>query len=453
MSQTPDLDDILSTNRQTIVFFYRSDSPEHVRLLSFVSRLPAVTPPNITVATFDVAARRERLSGVPLSDLPAILAFVGHSYAGTFYGRWTPDEITTFALSFGDERRGPVVFQSPLQVLEFRGIDPVNVIVFAGPGSAYARSFLAALGARAALLPLAFVENEMLAAESGARVFPSFVINRPFDDVQHPAELFPRDLLHRKLRPLITPIRHRVLGSSLATNWTLAALVDCANASHRRIAASIFKHCGAIFGDLVNYQICDFRDCAREANVVGPARGSEPVILALTRSLPIIYREREAVPRGVRVWLRSQMALDRRISDFMTANGEIPSLASTQFTEVVENTSTDSVLLVGNPQSHQRFYRIFGTLIAVKRILEKSPAVKFYRFDPVSQPSAGLKLPVSQELQIIVFPAGDAGMVIVEAREDVDFLLAKIGEHLRAPLAIHSLKKIQSGLPTFEIPQ
>ena len=101
-------------------------------------KLTASAPPNLTVATFDVAARRERLSGVPLSDLPAILAFVGSSYAGTFYGRWLPEEITSFAWNLTLPRRGPLVLQSPLQVLDFRRIEPVNVIVFASPRSAYA---------------------------------------------------------------------------------------------------------------------------------------------------------------------------------------------------------------------------------------------------------------------------------------------------------------------------
>jgi hypothetical protein len=271
--------------------------------------------------------------------------------------------------------------------------------------------------------------------------------------VQCAAEGFPRDLLHRRLRPLITRIRHRILGDSLATNWTLAALVDSGNVSHRRIAADIFKHCGAIFGSLVNYQVCDFRDCSREAQVVGAVGDSGPVILALKRSQPFIYRERDPTPRGVRVWLRSQMAVDRRISDFTMAIGEIPSLGSTELMNIVANGSTDSVLLLGNPQSHRRFFRVFEILIAVKQILEKSLTVKFYRFDPVSQPWDGVKLPLIRGIQVVVFPAGEKGMVVVDAQEQVDLLLAKISEQLRAPLAIHSLKTIQRGLPTFEIPQ
>jgi hypothetical protein len=87
----------------------------------------------------------------------------------------------------------------------------------------------------------------------------------------------------------------------------------------------------------------------------------------------------------------------------------------------------------------------------MKELFKKSTAVKFYRFDPLKQPSVGLDIAAADGLHIAVFPAGGAPMVAVQPKDRLELLLAGVAPRLRSHLSRDSYKQIRRVLPNFEV--
>jgi hypothetical protein len=294
-----------------------------------------------------------------------------------------------------------------VELLDFQQQEPVNIVVFSRPDSDFSKVLIATLGPRARLLPIAFVTDQHLTTEFGVRVTPSFVINRPLDNVRIQVQRYTRATLLQGLQPLITVVRSEVLGDCAGVKWTLAALVDRANTSHWHEASGIFRHCAIVFGRKVTYQACDFFDCMRMANLVGVTNVSEPVYIALKKShdeiIEKIYRGDRSSPSRVRTWLRDQMAVatdeKRRMREL-----NVPAVPAPVFDAMVANGTTPTLVLFGNPNTE--YYKALKCFVAVKKSGIFGNA-KFCRFNPETQPTIGLPIRNGKTPRIGVYLAGE----------------------------------------------
>jgi hypothetical protein len=390
----------------TLILCYSQRSPWHLPFInSFSIVAKHIDAQPVATAVIDISfASHPSLPRV--CAVPSIHALAGDEYIGTFSGSWTDGGILSFVQQCQSPPPEPVMIDSMLQLLDFEQTEPVNIVVFSPPSSDFSRELCAAIGARARLLPIAFVTDRALAARLGISVTPSFVINRPLEFVRFHGQRYTRASLLPKLRPLITVIHSETLGDCAGAKWTLAVLLDYANVSHWREASEIFQHCAMVFGTKVAYQACDFFVCLQMSRLVGVRNVSEPVYIALKKSdeeiIERLYRGVRKSPTLLRTWLRDQMKISAN-EKMMMRGINVPAVPAAVFHAMVAN-HTPTVILFGNPDPE--YYKALKQFVSVRRsgYFER---VRFCRFNPIVQPMNGLPIKDGKIPRIGVYVAGE----------------------------------------------
>jgi hypothetical protein len=293
----------------------------------------------------------------------------------------------------------------------------VNLVIFSEPNSSFSLELLDTLGVRSRLIPISFVPSPTIAAETGVKLFPSFVINRPLDGVRLLAQRYSPATLFNRLQPLITPIRSEVIGETAHTKWTLAVLLDRSNASHWHEAGAIFRHCGTVFGRKVAYQACDFFECPSYASVLEVVNVTVPVYFALKKFgeqvIERLYRGGRKSPTAIRVWMREQM-MAMREEKKRTAGFDIPAMPASSFKKFIEPRGSPAVVFIGSPEE-KGYYQRLAEFARLKKT-DNWRGARFFKFDPLQQPIGGIPIERDGRPRIAVF-ASDREMCTLSAEK------------------------------------
>jgi hypothetical protein len=416
------------TSQVSIAFYYSRPSPAHSHHHQLFTNLAAsFTDSNVRLIVIDINSTTTR---PPVSAVPSIHASLGREYLGAYFGNWSEDSIRDFIWLSLTAFPRPRELSSVADLLMFQRTEPVNIVIFSERGSAFSTELLSALGSRTRLLPIASCPSDEIANDAGIPMRPLFVITRPLDGVQVPVQRYSRASLLRRIQPLITPIQNGVLGDIAGGKWTLAVLLDRANASHWQRAGDVFRHCGSVFGKTVAYQSCDFFDCPALIQLCEVTNASEPIFIAFRKDgtgvRELVYREKRVSPTAVRLWLRAQV--QRQQADEAATKGRgIPVIPATRFAEVVGNKSSVTIMLIG---SIDRDY--YNTLKKLDKArgkigIDNVALARFYRFDPVLQPTGKLPIVERAGAWVAVYFAGSEKCAF-PANVSVDAMSTKLSE-------------------------
>ena len=464
-SKNKALSTILNEHNDSVVLFYAGDNSMFEPYFSVLNRAYHKYHDKITIAYYDARKNPSEISSIPVSQNPEIAIFKNGNYAGSYYGDWTDTSIINFITHFVQNNWTSKQLNSQTSIFEFQEKSPTNLIFYGDNYIKLANKFRNFFD-NFPSIPIAYAPNNDLANLIGIKKNPIIQLNRPLDEISILFESFNPNNLKKALVPLIFPIyKNQIPGNSIKSKWTLIAIVNKHNKTHRYYFSEIVKHCKTVFGSLINYQICDFFDCDELTQLSGVSNTSNPVLFAIKQfelknsSNPIQYKHSKLTPISVRKWLRKITTYQNYESDKLAKKlktSPIPSISKSDFEQIIKDNSTDSIFLVNIKESNNEassntneFNQYLSILYKLKDLFRDTDSIRFFEFSAQLSKEEIIKLhlPHMSKMCIVLYPStNEITHIAVPARDFlscVEFLIYNI----RSPLSSATKDKIKDIIP------
>jgi thiol-disulfide isomerase/thioredoxin len=378
----------VSKKSQTLVLFSSTKCAACKRLSTTMDSLSRRFLNMVGMVTVDVDNNPDLVKTYDVSLAPTIALFRPGKPRLRYYGEWTEPALIDFCESVSHDEI--VVLNDSFSLVEFRYRPPAN----------QPDGLLHKFGG---IVHVGIVENPQLKA---ALNLSSAIYTRLGDFYTSNLTSVDEDTIEHLLQSRFHHIHSGEYFGVGPASETIAALIDERDSLMVYDVITRFRAIRDVFGNNVNFQLCNFFKCA---NIVDQLK-----LVSFMCPLYVRHSKQggrykiEPYPRmnptvdDIVNWAKFQIMGIALPQEPHTTN--IPRVLAPDFISLVLDSTKDIILFVASPRmpQYEESAEIFKQLMSV---LEDVPEVKFYKFNPITEHVKGLKMPKSDKPQLSIWPA------------------------------------------------